>query len=587
MRDRVCDWSILLTVSAALTLPNLGVTSLWDVDEAVNAQAAREMRDADTWVIPTFNYQLRTAKPVMLYWLQRLSYAVFGVSEWSARLPSVLAGWASVLLTYELARRMFDRGTARLAGLVLTSVIQFGVLSHAATPDATLLMFTLFALLAFWVGHTSDSRAYWVVTAVACGLAVLTKGPVGVVLPAGVITVYFAANRELGRLLDRRLLVAGLAFLLVAGPWYGLVSSETRGEWVKAFLGHDNVRRFLRPLEGHRGPLWYYPVAILVLFAPWTAFLGAAVVYGVRGMRQHGSECGPTAPGGEHGATAPGGECVPTAPGVVRGPRTHGSLGVGAKPGVEVRAYRFLVTWVSVYLLFFTAAATKLPNYVYPLYPALAILTARFLTAWCAGRVVVPRWVMPAGIATMAGVGVVVLTGALYADGRFPGLKPWAALGFIPLAGAAVMAWCLRAGNRGGLVTTAAVASIAFVGLVVAGPPQVFERQKPTRDLVQASGAADPDRDARVATFRWFQPSVVFYTGRQVQELANAAAVAEFLEVPTPAYLFVAARAWEEIGPGLPVGLRVVARRFDFLKNCDVLVVTNVPGPASARVASP
>ncbi len=553
MRDRVCDWGILLTVSAALTLPNLGVTSLWDVDEAVNAQAAREMHDADTWVIPTFNYQLRTAKPVMLYWLQRLSYAVFGVSEWSARLPSVLAGWASVLLTYELARRMFDRSTARLAGLVLTSVIQFGILSHAATPDATLLMFTLLALLAFWVGHTSDSGAHWVVTAVACGLAVLTKGPVGLVLPAGVITVYLAVNRELGRLLDRRLLAAGLAFLLVAGPWYALVSSETRGEWVRAFLGHDNVNRFLRPLEGHRGPLWYYPVAILILFAPWTAFLGAGIVYGVQGLREQGK----------------------------------GNQDVGAGPGVEVRAHRFLVSWISVYLLFFTAAATKLPNYVYPVYPALAVLTARFLTAWRAGRVIVPRWVMPTGIATMAVVGVVILTGAVYADSRFPGLKPWAALGFIPLAGAAVMAWCLRTGNRGRLVTTAVVASIAFVGLVVAGPPQVIERQKPTRDLVQASGAADPDRDARVATYRWFQPSVVFYTGRQVQELANAAAVAEFLEVPTPAYLFVAAPAWEEIGPRLPVGFRVVARRFDFLRNCDVLVVTNVPGSDSARVASP
>ena len=98
--------------SALLTLPNLGGPSLWDVDEGVNAQAAREMREAGTWIVPTFNYQLRTAKPVMLYWLQRASYAAFGVNEFSARLPSVLAGWLAVLLTYELARRMFARATA-------------------------------------------------------------------------------------------------------------------------------------------------------------------------------------------------------------------------------------------------------------------------------------------------------------------------------------------------------------------------------------------------------------------------------------------------------------------------------------------
>src|SRR5262245_63803453 len=158
MRERVRDYSILLTVSALLTLPNLGSPSLWDVDEGVNAQAAREMRDANTWIVPTFNYQLRTAKPVMLYWLQRASFAAFGVNEFSARLPSVLAGWLAVLLTYELARRMFTRATALLAGTVLVSVVQFGLLAHAATPDATLLLITCLTFLAFWSGHAEGSR---------------------------------------------------------------------------------------------------------------------------------------------------------------------------------------------------------------------------------------------------------------------------------------------------------------------------------------------------------------------------------------------------------------------------------------------
>src|SRR5690349_11502424 len=150
---RLADHALLLAVSAALTLPNLGAASLWDVDEGVNAEAAREMREAGTWVIPTFNYELRTAKPVMLYWLQRASYAAFGVGEWSARLPSVLAGWLTVLLTYELARRMFGRPTGLLAGVVLASAVEFCVLAHAATPDATLLLSTVLTYYLFWVGH--------------------------------------------------------------------------------------------------------------------------------------------------------------------------------------------------------------------------------------------------------------------------------------------------------------------------------------------------------------------------------------------------------------------------------------------------
>ena len=107
---RLADYALLVAVAAALTLPNLGAGSLWDVDEGVNAEAAREMQEGRTWVVPTFNFELRTAKPVLLYWLQRASYAAFGVSEWSARLPSAVAGWLTVLLTYELARRMFGRG---------------------------------------------------------------------------------------------------------------------------------------------------------------------------------------------------------------------------------------------------------------------------------------------------------------------------------------------------------------------------------------------------------------------------------------------------------------------------------------------
>src|SRR5215213_533481 len=176
-RTRAADYAVLLCAAALLTLPNLGASSLWDVDEGVNAEAGREMREADSWVVPTFNFELRTQKPVMQYWLLRLGYAAFGVGEWSARLPSVLCGWLTILLTYELARRMFGRGTGLLAGIVLASAVEFCVLAHAATPDAPLLLFTVLTYLAFWVGHANGSRAWWVPCAAACGLAALTKGP--------------------------------------------------------------------------------------------------------------------------------------------------------------------------------------------------------------------------------------------------------------------------------------------------------------------------------------------------------------------------------------------------------------------------
>jgi 4-amino-4-deoxy-L-arabinose transferase-like glycosyltransferase len=498
------------------------------------------MRDADTWIIPTFNYQLRTAKPALLYWLQRASYDIFGVSEWSARLPSVLAGWLAVLLTYELARRMFGRATGLLGGIVLASVLQFGMLTHAATPDATLLLFTMLTYFAFWTGHMDGSRRWFYPTAAACGLAMLTKGPVGLALPALVIVSYFAWNRELRRLLDRRVLWGMGVFLLVAAPWYALVSNETRGEWLKVFFGRENVSRFLNPLDGHGGLLWfvwYYPIAILALYAPWTAFIGGTIFNGVKGTQR---------------------------------PAT-------TEISADVRAYRFLVCWVAAYLLFFSAAATKLPNYVFPVYPALAILTARFLIRWRDGTLTLPAWLMPVGTGAVALIGVVFGTILVIGERDIPGLATCALVGLCPVAASVVLGRFLRRNDRHGYVVATALASVAFVGMTLAVVPAVIDRQKAPRELVRASGANDPRRDLRVATFAWFESSVVFYCGREVEELPSPQAAAEFLAVPTPAFLFVSAPAWDGMAPLVTGSHRVVARRFDFLKKCDVLVITNEP----------
>lgn len=563
MRERIptrlTDYALLLAVAAALTLPNLGASSLWDVDEGVNAEAAREMREAGTWVIPTFNFELRTAKPVMLYWLQRLSYATFGVSEWSARLPSALAAWLTILLTYELARRMFGRPTGLLAGVVLASAVEFNILAHAATPDATLLLFTTLTYYLFWVGHENGGRGWWVPTAAACGLAVLTKGPVGVALPGLVILAYFAWNRELGRLFDRRLGWAILAGLLVAGPWYALVAAETRGAWVKAFFLNENLNRALTPMENHRGPVVYHAAALLVLFAPWSIFLGGVGWFAVKWAKR--------------------------SPAPTPFPEKEW--------GDEPRPYRFLLCWFAAYLVVFSLAATKLPNYVLPLYPALAILTANFLVRWRDNEVSLPQWLMPTAVGAMLLVALGVGAGLLVAGGVvpvlpasarvFPGLETWAVLALVPFAGAVLMARFLWANDRRKFLTTTAVTAVLFVGLLAAFPVQVMDNYKAPQELVRAGGVADPTRDLRLAGYDWFQPSVVFYARREVVKLPSPEACGEFLAIPTPAYLFVPEPTWQKwVADKVTTPHRVVARHFDFYRNCDILLVTNELEPVTA-----
>jgi hypothetical protein len=150
----------------------------------------------------------------------------------------------------------------------------------------------------------------------------------------------------------------------------------------------------------------------------------------------------------------------------------------------------------------------------------------------------------------------------------------------VPLAGAGLMTWFLRTGDRGGYVSAAAATAVAFVGLVAAFPPLEVDRYKSPRELVRAAGLADPGRDLRVGSIDWFQPSVVFYARREVHKLETAAEVEAFLGNPTPGYLFVPEPTWDAWFAGrLPVACRVAARHFDFYKNCDVLVITNQAGP--------
>jgi 4-amino-4-deoxy-L-arabinose transferase-like glycosyltransferase len=569
---RLAHYGILIVVTGLLTLPNLGAHSLWDMDEGVNAECTREMLESGTWVIPTFNWKLRTAKPVMLYWLQRPAFEAFGVSEWSARLPSVLLGLGTVLLTYELGRRMFGAATGLLGGIVLASAIQFCILSHAATPDAPLIFFTTLTFYLFWIGHENGGRTWFVPAAVASALAVLSKGPIGLALPGLVVLAYLLWHREWRRVFDLRLIWGILAFLAVAAPWYVLVTAETKGEWASKFFGNENFNRFTTPQEHHRGPIVYYIGALIVLFAPWSCFIGATFWYAVKSSR-----------------TQSPGTAIP-----------------GLSP--ETRANRFLLCWVLSYFVFFSIAATKLPNYIGPLYPALALLTAHFLVRWRVGEITPARWVIPVGIAGVALTGLLVGGGLLLASGTlsipikgmrlFPGLELWAWLGLIPLGAAAVMAWCLRAGNRPGVVRAVTLAAVALVALTAAGPVLVVDRYKAAKELVQESGTYQPAADIRLASLDYFQESLVFYAERQVKRSITvevpgtrgrdgmplkherpitAQDAADFLMTPWPAYLFVPEAVWTSQVADKVAGCRIVARKYDFYRNADILVVTNLP----------
>jgi 4-amino-4-deoxy-L-arabinose transferase-like glycosyltransferase len=545
---------LLTAVCAALYLPNLGGPSLWDIDEGNNSACSLEMRDSGDWVVPHFNGGLRVDKPVLLYWLQLAGYAVCGVNEFGARLPSALAALATVLLTYELGRRLFDAATGLLGGVVLASATMFCAAAHFANPDALLCACTVLTFLCYWRACTG-SRWWLVAAGAAAGLGVLVKGPVAIVVPCAALFLFLLLSRRLGLLWDHRIVWGTLACALVFAPWYALVGVETKAEFLSGFFLRHNVGRFLRAMEGHSGApgaagsvvryvggALYYPLVLLIGLAPWSAFLGLAAWYGAgRRARDDG--------------------------------------------GAATGAYRFLWCWVAAYLVFFSVAGTKLPNYVLPLYAPVVLLVARFLVRWRREAVEPGRGLLHAGLAGFAAVGVAFAVGLLVVGGvlapslirgqRLPGVEWWSAAGALPLAGSAAAWWLVHRGRRDAALAALGAAAVLFLGVVAGWGTASVDASKAPRELVAAAQCDQPGRDFRVGCYHYFQPSLVFYVRRDVLVLDTDEAAADLLRYPVEVYLFLPAAEWERLQPQVRTPYRLVGRHRDLYRKCDVVVVTN------------
>ncbi len=543
---RLGHYALLLAMSAGLFLPNLGAPSLWDIDEGHNAEAAREMMESGNWIVPTFNFQLRVDKPALLYWLQMAAYHFFGVNEFAARLPSALASALAVLLIYELGRCMFRASCGLLAGLILASTIAFCGAAHFANPDALLTTFTLLSLFCFWRGYARSWPGWFVAAGVSTGFAVLAKGPVGFVLPSLVALLFLGLTRQLGLLWSWRLVLGGLALGLVALPWYIWVGVDTKADFLRGFLLTHNINRFLSPMENHRGPLWYYLGVLLVGFAPWSAFLGLTAWSSVREWRSGNVRAGSVSDG-----------------------------------------HLFLWCWIVVYVGFFTAASTKLPNYILPIYPAVALLTARFLDTWRRGDLLLPTWPLQVGVACLALVGVAATAGLLVAGGavplaalggrHLPGLDEWAFLGIWPVLGAAFAWWSIRRQRLTVAVGAVTVASALFVGGLAAGGAVALDQYKAPRPLGRAVLAHEGEPDVRVGCLDYYQPSLVFYCRREVVRFQQAEKALEFLRWPLPVYLFLPEKSWESLQASVRGSIQVVDRHYDLYRRYHVVVVTNRP----------
>ena len=497
---------LLLLLSGLLFFIGLGSMGLTDRDEGRNAEAGREMFASGDLITPTFNGELRVAKPVFVYWLMTLSYHLFGVNEFAARAPSALFGVALILMHYLFLSRLRGPTVGLFGALMLLLNVEMLALGRMAITDSVLIFFTTLSLYGFWLGlHEPGRGRHWMWGFYAgMALATLTKGPVGFAVPLITALLYLAATRQWLVFWERGAPIAGtLIFLLLAGPWYAtmfLIHGDAYSTQAKV----HTVGRFLAPMEGHGGGWWFYFPVLLLGFYPWSAFLPAAF------YRAYGSW--------RESRTAVNYK--------YESPESREPLGSGD----ELEWFAGL--WIVGVFIFFSLSSTRLPHYIGPLFPACALLAASF---WTQGLKDPSTGGLRGSIHFMMGIGYLLAIGFASAPSlfikfsgkmvkEFPlatqfdlGLGPYVGAGIIVISMGLIGYFGLNDNRRGIAfgVAGGALASVFLVAILAVIPGLNRYAIAPPQELAYAAGLNLKPTDQLIA-FGSTRPSIAFYARRVV-----------------------------------------------------------------------
>lgn len=352
----------LLLLCIGLFFWQLGSHSVFNITEAKQAEIARQIWVRQDWITPVYNTdEIYFDKPILLHWLMALGYGAWGLNEWAVRFPSAIAATALILSTWFFVRCFTNHRVALLTATMLAiNPLTFG-LGRMGQHDMLLTAFTTGALYCwYWAYRTRQTWSYLAFFALL-GLAVMAKGPLGLVICGLVIAVFLTViggwRAELAAVpWGWGLLIFGA----IALPWYLAVILANGWTFADhAFLG-NNVDRFLSPNQDQSGPWYYYLPVMLIAFFPWLILLPSL---GLKHRRDRWLD-----------------------------------LNDWRQRSPDRQLGLFMTVWSLSILIFMSLAATKLPWYVYPGFPALAYLCAQ---AWEQQIQQPSRW-LPVGLGLIA-----------------------------------------------------------------------------------------------------------------------------------------------------------------------------------------
>src|SRR5690606_37400715 len=238
----------LLFITAAILLVfNLGAPPIYILDEAKNAQAAREMLENHEAVVPTFNAEPRLHKPPLHYYFMQAGYMMFGINAFGARFFSAVMGWLTIWLTWYFTKRFLGRRPAFWAAATLLLSTQFMFEFRLAVPDPYLIFFFTAGICCFYA-YMMEGRIRWLLlSALAVALAALAKGPVALLLTGSSLFCWTLLAGRWQALWTWKILLYGAVILAVATPWYIAVHIATDGAFTREFFFTHNLSRFSSP----------------------------------------------------------------------------------------------------------------------------------------------------------------------------------------------------------------------------------------------------------------------------------------------------------------------------------------------------
>jgi 4-amino-4-deoxy-L-arabinose transferase-like glycosyltransferase len=468
-------YALLCLLCFILYAPGLVAIPPLDRDEARFAQATRQMLETGDFVRIRFQDEPRNKKPIGIYWLQAAAVAAFSsprsAAIWPYRLPSALAATLAVLLVFGLGRHLLGSGSAAFIAAVLTaSALGIVVEAHLAKTDAALLAAVVAAQGVLGVVYAATRldrpvpRPFALLFWLAEASAILLKGPTGPVLALLTVTALSIADRDIRWLKELRPLLGLLVTALIVTPWFIAIERATQGDFISQAVSYDLLPKLVGGQEAHGAPPAYYLVLAVASFWPGSLFIVPALVHGWRRRR--------------------------------------------AAPE------RFLLAWLVPAWVLFELVPTKLPHYVLPLFPALALLAGAALDEGVASTVAGRMRYLAGTVKVFWAVVTLALAAALvvlpyrFADA----ISPWAiAAAPIMLGLALLLLVCdWRPMHAAVLVTTLAAAFMTSAALTIVPSLDLLWLSR-TAAAAVARHPAPPGR--AVLCVGYSEPSLVFLLG--------------------------------------------------------------------------